>query len=149
VRLERVLDAAQRADALAGRLDLPAAPGWPHDNSEIGLSFLDHGGLAFLIVDDEGRIAGDCGTKTPPSAAGVVEIGYGLAPASRGRGLGTRAIQALVDALASLPGARSVEAEVHESNEPSWRLLLALDFVEIEAADDHGFRRYGKPLTSV
>lgn len=123
------LDLAGRDALLSGDLGgLDAAPGWPHDDTAPGLSFLDSGGLAFLIIDDDGRIAGECGTKTPPRPDGVVEIGYGLAAPSRGHGLGGEAISALVSLLAQRPDVRVVEAEVHVGNVASWRVLERLGF---------------------
>ena len=53
------------------------AAGWPHENSAAGLGFVHSGGWQFLIVDAEGRIAGECGTKTaPPRAAAIVRAGW-------------------------------------------------------------------------
>src|SRR5947208_1527749 len=76
--------------------DRPTAPGWPHDDTSAGFSFIRTGGRQFLILDEEGRIAGECGTKAPPDGNGRVEIGYGLAAPSRGHGLGSRAVAELV-----------------------------------------------------
>jgi GNAT superfamily N-acetyltransferase len=141
VRLVEV-DAAGRAAALKGSVDgLVAAPGWPHEDSEPGMSFLESGGLVFVVVDDDGRIIGECGTKAPPSADGTVEIGYGLAAPSRGRGLGREMVGTLVSWLAAQPEVRAIEAEVHIGNPPSYRLLERLGFTGSEA-DLHGYRRY-------
>jgi RimJ/RimL family protein N-acetyltransferase len=135
------LDRAGRAAALAGDLGgRTAAPGWPHEDTEPGLSFLDSGGTAFLVIDDDGRVAGECGTKTAPDRKGVVEIGYGLGSQSRGRGLGTAAVAALLEVLAAR-GVRAIDAEVHVINVASWRLLERLGFVT--TGDEHaGYRRY-------
>jgi RimJ/RimL family protein N-acetyltransferase len=139
VILERI-DRARRDAVLGGDLTgYETAPGWPHEDSAPGMSFLDSGGCVFLIIDDDGRVAGECGTKTAPSD-GYVEIGYGLAAASRGRGLGSRAVSALVDLLRDHPDVRVIEAEVHVGNEASWRLLERLGFVE---TDDRGDARHG------
>jgi [ribosomal protein S5]-alanine N-acetyltransferase len=114
---------------LAGDLGgLDVAAGWPHEDTAPGLSFLDSGGEVFLIVDDEGRVTGECGTKGPPNDTGVVEIGYGLAGPSRGRGLGSAAVAALVDRLAGDPAVRAIEAEVHVGNVPSIRVIERLGF---------------------
>jgi RimJ/RimL family protein N-acetyltransferase len=142
VKLERVADIATRDAVLAGDLgERTAAPGWPHTDTALGLAFLDVGGLAFLILDADGRIAGECGTKSPPSDQGVVEIGYGLAAPSRGHGLGGAAVGALVEWLARQPGVRAIEAEVHVGNAPSWRILERLGFVA-NGSDVNGFRHY-------
>jgi RimJ/RimL family protein N-acetyltransferase len=147
VRLLAV-DRGGRDAALAGRLGdlgepghLSAAPGWPHEDSAPGLSFLDSGGLAFLVIDDDGRVAGEGGTKAAPDADGMVEIGYGLAPASRGRGLGSAAVAALLAVLASDTAVHCVEAEVHVGNEASWRVLARHGFTPL-GPPRHGYQRY-------
>lgn len=104
------------------------APGWPHDDTLDALSFAADGAWMWLIVDDADRIAGECGTKAPPDADGRVEIGYGLAAGSRGRGLGTRAVAALLDELAATGAVREVLACVHPGNVASGRLLERLGF---------------------
>ncbi|HTR69834.1 MAG TPA: GNAT family protein [Mycobacteriales bacterium] len=140
------LDPSTRDRALNGDLvGLHAAPGWPHRDTAPGLSFLDCGGRIFLIVDDAGRIVGECGTKGPPDALGTVEIGYGLAAQSRGRGLGTAAIGLLLDRLADDPEVHDVEAEVLHTNAASWRLLERLGFGEV-ADERRDYRRYRRPL---
>jgi RimJ/RimL family protein N-acetyltransferase len=121
---------AAEADAFA-RGDTgtwPTAPGWPHDDTASGLSFARSGGLQYVIVDDHGRIAGECGTKTPPRN-GIVEIGYGLAAPSRGHGLGGRAVTELVAAVRSRDDIVAIEAEVHVSNIASRRVIERLGFV--------------------
>jgi RimJ/RimL family protein N-acetyltransferase len=142
VRLERVSDVATRDALLAGDLgDRTAAPGWPHEDTAPGLSFLDSGGLAFLVIDDDDRIAGECGIKVPPTDDGMVEIGYGLAAPSRGHGLGGAAVAALVAWLAEQPEVRAVEAEVHVGNVASSRLLERLGFIPVDTVVNE-FRRY-------
>jgi RimJ/RimL family protein N-acetyltransferase len=131
------VEALSRGDA-GGR---PTAPGWPHDDTEAGFSFVRTGGTQFLILDDEGRIAGECGTKSPPNDAGIVEIGYGLAAPSRGRGLGSLAVAELVAWLAAQPAVKVIEAEVHVSNEPSRRIVEKLGFIP-DDADSAGYLRY-------
>lgn len=131
-----------RDAALRGELaEYLAAPGWPHEDSEPGMSFLDAGGLAFLVLDDDDRIIGECGTKSPPSVDGTVEIGYGLAAPSRGKGFGNRAVAALVARLDEEPEVRAIEAEVHVGNVASYRVLERLGFTAGEP-DRHGYRRY-------
>jgi RimJ/RimL family protein N-acetyltransferase len=117
------------------------AAGWPHEDTASALSFLDSGGLAFLVLDDDDRVAGECGTKAAPDQRGAVEIGYGLAGGSRGQGLGGSAVAALLDELWARPDVRIVEAEVHVGNPASWRLLERLGFTAY-GEPDRGFQRY-------
>lgn len=107
---------------------LPVAPGWPHADTADALAFARHGGFTWLVLDDDGRVAGECGTKGAPDRHGVVEIGYGLAAPSRGRGLGRRLVVALVEELRAQPGVRRIEAEVHLGNTASRRVLELAGF---------------------
>jgi RimJ/RimL family protein N-acetyltransferase len=141
VTLEPV-DAATVKALLAGDVGgREIAPGWPHDNTGAGLSFVNHGGQAFLVIDDEGRVAGECGTKAPPDADGMVEIGYGLAARSRGHGLGTAAVAALVERLRADPSVRRIEAEVHAHNIASQRVIERQGLVRVDASSA-GYLRY-------
>jgi RimJ/RimL family protein N-acetyltransferase len=83
-------------------------------------------GTRLYVLDGE-RVVGSGGVKLPPTADGEVEIGYGMAPAWRGRGLATRAARALTDeALAH--GASRVLALTVPGNVASWRLLERIGF---------------------
>jgi RimJ/RimL family protein N-acetyltransferase len=146
MKLELVSDSDVRDRLLRGEVEgYAAAPGWPHEDSAAGLSFLDTGGEVFLVIDDDGRIAGECGTKTAVDARGAVEIGYGLAGPSRGQRLGSAAVGALVDQLRANPAIRVVEAEVHHSNDPSWRILQRLGF-QPTGTVINGFGRFSLDL---
>jgi RimJ/RimL family protein N-acetyltransferase len=85
------------------------------------------GGWTWLIADADGAVVGECGTKTAPSA-GAVEIGYGLAAPSRGKGLGTRSVRALTDWLLARPDVDRVTAYVASDNLASRRLVERLGF---------------------
>ena len=111
---------------------LPSAAGWPHSDTAIGLGYAETGAWTWLIVDDDGRVAGECGVKGPPTPDGVVEVGYGLAGPSRGRGLGGRAVAAMLDELRKQPAVRVVEAHVVVDNLPSRRLLERLGFEVVD-----------------
>jgi RimJ/RimL family protein N-acetyltransferase len=117
---------------------LPVAPGWPHADTAAALAFAEHGGWTWLIVDDDGRVAGECGVKGPPGPDGTVEIGYGLAGRSRGRGLGGRAVRALLDEVCARAGVRRVEARVALDNVASRRVLERLGFA-VSGAEDGEF----------
>ena len=68
------------------------------------------------------------GTHGPPDHDGCVEIGYALAPATRGQGIGTAAVAAFVGRLASVPGIRRLTAVTGADNTASRRLLERLGF---------------------
>lgn len=143
VRADEV-DALSRG-AAGGR---PIAPGWPHEGTAIGLGYVRRGGVGFLILDDDGRIAGECGTKAPSRADGSVEIGYGLAAASRGHGLGGRAVAELVEQLGARPDVRSIDAEIHVSNTASRRLVERLGF-ETDGTVHDGYLVYRRATRPV
>jgi [ribosomal protein S5]-alanine N-acetyltransferase len=66
---------------------------------------------------------------------GRVEIGYGIAPASRGRGLATEAARLLVCA-ASASGVDSVRAHTLAHENPSTRVLRRNGFGWVREIDD-------------
>ena len=123
---------ADRVDAvLGGELgELVAGPGWPRDDTAAALSFRAVRGMTWLITVD-GIVVGELGTKGPPDGSGRVEIGYGLAAPSRGRGLGTVAVATLVDWLLARDDVHAVTAHVDPSNTPSVRLLRRLGFQRV------------------
>jgi len=84
----------------------------------------------------DGAVVGSGGAKTAPDEAGEIEIGYGVAGAYAGRGLGTEgARQVVADAFAR--GVRSIVASMLPVNVASWRLLTRLGFVRFgEIVDD-------------
>ena len=88
-----------------------------------------------LYVMDGKRVVGGGGVKAVPTSDGEVEIGYGMAPAWQGRGLGTQAARGLTEeALAH--GARRVSACTRPDNTASWRLLERIGFVRDGERDD-------------
>lgn len=119
-----------------------AGRGWPHAATGPALSFTSTGGLTWLVVDPTGAVVGEVGIKAPPDASGSVELGYGLAGPSRGRGIGTRAVAALLAWLDRQVDVRRVVARVDPANEPSWRLLERLGFRSSELAAEDGQRGY-------
>ena len=112
------------------------APGWPHDDTADALAYASAGAWTWLVLDDDRRIAGECGVKAPPDGEGRVEIGYGLAAPSRGRGLGTRAVGELLYELKASRTVREVMAGVHPGNVASRRLLERLGFAIVAVDDD-------------
>jgi [ribosomal protein S5]-alanine N-acetyltransferase len=72
-----------------------------------------------------GQVVGDVGFHGPPPASGpvVVEIGYALVPALRGRGIASRACALLLE-LAWRDGADQVLAETDADNSASQAVLV-------------------------
>lgn len=123
--------AGDPAEPLA-RMGLRPGDGWPHEDTVDALRALaEHGspgdedGWLILLGAD---VIGDCGWRGGPDADGDAEIGYGLAAAYRGRGLGREAVAVLCAWADQQPGVRSLSAEVLPGNEASSRLLSGIGF---------------------
>jgi RimJ/RimL family protein N-acetyltransferase len=101
----------------------------------------------FIHADDRALI-GLGGYKGPPSD-GVVEIGYGIAPAYRGAGYATEAARILVERARSA-GVTTVIAHTLAEPNASTRVLGHLGFTRTEIVDDPEdgtIWRWEKPLT--
>jgi RimJ/RimL family protein N-acetyltransferase len=100
-----------------------AGEGWPHADTMDGMRHTTSTGGMLWFVTLDGVVIGDCGTHAPVSPDGVVEIGYGLSAAYRGRGLGAELVGGLSRWLAARPDVRRVIAGTEPSNIPSRRCL--------------------------
>lgn len=104
---------------------------------------LDRAGIVgSWLVEAAGEVVGLCGIKAVP-AAGVVEIGYGIAPARRRRGHATRAVALLLAELGegAAGPVRRVVAETVAGNVASARVLRRNGFAESGRAER------GEPVT--
>lgn len=79
------------------------------------------------VLDHERIVVGSGGVKAPPLDDGEVEIGYGMAPAWRGKGLATQAARGLTDE-ALTRGASKVSAFTTPDNTASWKLLQRIGY---------------------
>jgi RimJ/RimL family protein N-acetyltransferase len=117
---------------------LPTAPGWPHEDTvdALEMSLAPDAGPGWLITLD-GAVIGDCGTFGWPDELGVVEIGYGLSAAFRGRGFATEAAEAMCAWLSTEAAAIEITAtSVEKDNLPSRRVLEKLGFRQ-DGEDEH------------
>lgn len=90
---------------------------------------------SWLIVD-EGRLVG-LGSVVKRPAAGVVELGYGIAPSERRRGHATKAIAAIADWARSRPDVTALTAETSPANAPSQAVLSINGFQRVgQRADE-------------
>jgi ribosomal-protein-alanine N-acetyltransferase len=130
---EELLDCADARvpPALASRLEEGALP--PSFVAARALKLIAEGKAefwcsTFLIVRNrDQRIIGGCGFKDAPKD-GRVEIGYGVAPGSRGQGAATAAVGLLLQ-RAFGSGVREVFAEVTPENRASAKVVRKLGFV--------------------
>lgn len=117
--------------------DLALAPDYPHDDTADALAMALRQGLPpgwWVVV--QGEVVGDCGVHGPVSDDGEVELGYGLAPSARGRGVGREVVRLLAGWLSVQPQVSAVVAYgVLADNTPSRRALEAVGF---RLVTDHG-----------
>ncbi|CAN5697642.1 hypothetical protein BH10ACT1_BH10ACT1_23580 [soil metagenome] len=97
-----------------------------------------------IVVEDAGeptglRVVGHLGGHDRPDAEGVVEAGYTVAAAERGRGLATAGVTAWF-AWAHRHGARTAQLSIVADNAPSNAIAARLGLVPVERVwdeDDH------------
>jgi RimJ/RimL family protein N-acetyltransferase len=137
-RLTLVAPGSEVWQALLDGQSEPALEGYPTEGDLVMARLVVDGYLApgewgpwQVIERASGLLVGGVGFKGAPDDDGVVEIGYGLSPAARGRGLATEAVTALVEHARSR-GVRAVRAEVDAANEPSMRVLERTGFAQVE-----------------
>jgi [ribosomal protein S5]-alanine N-acetyltransferase len=109
-----------------------AGRGWPHPDTLAALAAAARPGAepTWLVVErDSDTVIGECGWKGAPDDTGTVEIGYGLAGPSRGRGYGTELIGALVAWSFAGNRCKRLVAEVRRDNVASRRALERNGFV--------------------
>lgn len=131
-----VVAGASLADLLPAGL-VPGL-GWPQPDDLVGLA----SSPATLLIAVDGAVAGGTGPHGVPDEQGVLEIGYGIAPAYRGHGVATTAVGRLCRRLFADPDVRAISAEMLEGNAPSWLLVERLGFQRQPASGHEGYRRY-------
>ena len=78
------------------------------------------------IHKKDNKVVGDGGFKGPPGADGRVEIGYGVIPEYRNKGLATEAASALAERAFSNPAVSKIYAETTVTGTASMRVLQKL-----------------------
>jgi RimJ/RimL family protein N-acetyltransferase len=127
---ERVL--ARRRDEAH---DAPWMTGYPLDgDARACLAYISQLSIAagpagsspfgYYQMLEDGVVVGGIGFHGPPQA-NVVEVGYGVAPDARGRGVATQALISLLDVAAGLEGVQRVIGRTEETNVASQRVMLA------------------------
>jgi [ribosomal protein S5]-alanine N-acetyltransferase len=88
----------------------------------------------YLFFDDADALVGSGGYQGPPTGQRpdrIVEIGYEIAPAFRGKGLGTAAVSALVEHARATHTVDTVLARTEPKMSASVRILKKLEFVNV------------------
>ena len=133
-------------EALGRALGLTVAEGWVglEDHRDVIInadSFLDeHPGAAdwwmyLFVLEADAALIGVGGFKGEP-ADGVVEFGYALAPAYRGRGLALEAARALRDHALTRADVHTVQAHTLPEENASTRILRGLGLEKREPLSD-------------
>jgi len=118
----------------------------PHERAEVspawralldGSSLCDPWIHGFVLVHrSSGIVVGRCGFKGPPTADGVVEIGYGVSPEHQGKGYATEAAGALVNYALSHEQVRTVRAHTLPQPNASTRVLTKCGFHRVREVID-------------
>ncbi len=91
--------------------------------------------FSHLVIDPVADLVVGMGGFTGPPADGVVEIGYSVAPAHRGRGHASGAVRLWLD-LAARAGVSLVRAHTLAEEGPSTTVLRRLGFERVAEIDD-------------
>jgi ribosomal-protein-alanine N-acetyltransferase len=95
-------------------------------------------GTLFFVLGDPRTLVGLGGYKAAPSTDGIVEIGYAIAPAFRGRGLATSAVQQMVARGFGDPQVRFIDAHTLAGPNASTRVLEKSGFEMLGVLEDPG-----------
>jgi RimJ/RimL family protein N-acetyltransferase len=76
-----------------------------------------------LVARSTGATVGTAGFKGPPTAEGIVEIAYGIAPEHEGQGYGTEAAEALLQYASASAAVHLVRAHTLPESNASTRIL--------------------------
>lgn len=81
-----------------------------------------------VLLEPEKIIIGFCSFTGPPTADGMVEIAYGIAPGYQGRGHATEAARAIVDYAFASGQVRTIQAHTLPEQNSSTRVLEKCGF---------------------
>ena len=109
------------------------------DSLQLALEFPEHRQwwLPYLMIHPvDHALVGACGYRGPPDEQGFVEIGYGIAPAYRGRGLVSEAALALAGHAFHGTAVTGVRAHTLPETSASTRILTKCGFIHTGDFDD-------------
>jgi ribosomal-protein-alanine N-acetyltransferase len=140
--------AVQNPTALEERLGVRIASGWQDFAEAMKVSrdklransALSGWWTHLLLVGEPPMVAGVCGYTGPPTADGVVEIAYAIAPSYQGQGLATLAAAELTRRAFGDMRVRVVRAHTLPEHNASNRILekLGMSFVGFANDADEG-----------
>ncbi len=138
---EAILDDPKR---LGGMLGVSVADGWmsfpeaiPHGYKYLKANPDALGWWMYLFIHaGDKMLIGLGGFKGVVDEAGMVEIGYEIAPDYRNRGLATEAAQGMIDYAFSQPGIKIVDAHTLAEVNPSTSVLEKIGMKNIGTIND-------------
>ncbi|MFD5315688.1 GNAT family N-acetyltransferase [Streptomyces sp. NPDC127098] len=83
------------------------------------------------VIGEEGVVVGHCGFHGPPDEAGMVEIGYSVAPDFRRRGYARAMLVELLRRAAGESVVTTVRATISPDNVASLATIAGFGFVEV------------------
>lgn len=92
--------------------------------------------FGYYEVVEDGLVVGGIGFHGPPSSDGTVEVGYGVVPSVRGRGVATTALRLLLDQAATMAGVTRVHGRTEEHNVASRRVMAAAGMQLVRRDDE-------------
>ena len=141
---------------LYSMLDVGAPTEWPPPlNDDASLRYfikileqdITYAGWAsWYVIEKPHALAGNCGFKGKPDAAGMVEIGYSIIPSRQRQGLASEAVAALL-AWCRERGAKKVIAETFPELVSSIRVMQKNGFVPDGNGSEPGVIRYCRVLS--
>ena len=120
------MDPAEKAEVSADWLEML--------NSATEVDPWIHGFSVVLLSSDE--VVGQAGFKGPPTAHGIVEIAYGIAPEHQGKGYATETAEALTVFAFESDRVRIVRAHTLPESNASPRVLTKCGFQNTGEATD-------------
>ena len=144
--LELLSAAIEGANALGTLLGVMVAEDWagfPEALPVIRAGYEKHPqaqrwGALFFVEPNARALVGLGGFKGPPSADGVVEIGYAIAPAFQKQGLATDAVAQMLQRAFAEPVIQAVDAHTLGERNGSTRVLEKSGFEKIAEVVDPG-----------
>ncbi|MFG2303970.1 GNAT family N-acetyltransferase [Actinacidiphila glaucinigra] len=84
-----------------------------------------------VVAEPEGVVVGYAGFHGPPDEAGMVEIGYSVAPGHRRQGYARTMLTELLRRAAAESGVRTARVTISPQNTPSLATISGFGFVEV------------------
>jgi len=87
--------------------------------------------LRVAVLREEGVIVGSAGFHARPDDDGMIEVGLGIVPQFRGRGLAQELLHGMWRWVIDEPGVRTLRYTVSPDNAPSQAIIRKLGFVHV------------------